>query len=295
MVRHGRRSSTSRWCAASTITPRPRIRFSPPPRPNPFCNCAGYFPPVGHRGARRWPSCKGWRRKRRTRSRCGSLSSITFRRHSATPSRRRRAMPVRASIISSISSTISVHPSRPATVWHPSTSLLDGYCSARSERDVCLDMKEQSTRLEEYQAALQFDQHALDEALVEQPSLFFEVARKFAVLISQRDQAEQAVKVVRAQVGLEVRREAQYEEDKVTVAEVEARVAAHRDVLEAQKVHHELAADAGTWGALKEAYQQRSYAIKSMVDLHVTGYFGATGSSSGSARVRDMHSEHVKR
>src|SRR4249920_533176 len=81
------------------------------------------------------------------------------------------------------------------------------------------------------------DEHALEEAARDQPEAFYRVSKKLAVLISQRDEAKQALATVEAEVDLEVRREALDNDEKVTEAEVKARLRVDRRIQGAQSEH----------------------------------------------------------
>jgi hypothetical protein len=153
-------------------------------------------------------------------------------------------------------------------------------------------------RIAELEEGLQIEEHALDEAIQEGPDLFYEVSKEYALTISRRDAMKQTIDELKAEADIEIRREGRDNGDKVTEKEIEARIRAHKPVVKAYSEYLRLSELAGQLGALKEAYQQRSYALKELSNLWVAGYFGNTDEIQSKPRQsvgRDRQAEVNRR
>jgi hypothetical protein len=155
------------------------------------------------------------------------------------------------------------------------------------------------TSIEELEKGLLIDEHALDEALLRQPDAFYRVSKRLAIAISERDYAKQALEEEEARADAHIRESAALEskgdkKEKLTGPEVKALVALDKDVLRASKQLLHLRAQVGMWQALKEAFNQRSYALKDLVTLHAMGYFGETGNSRATNLLKDREAANNK-
>jgi len=128
---------------------------------------------------------------------------------------------------------------------------------------------------------IRIDRDALDEYLIQQPQLYYEVSERLALAISRRDAQRDEVKVTESEVDEIVRQEAADEEKKITEAGVKEQVAQHRSVVAARKMLTRLETEIGRLSALKEAYSQRSHALRELCGLYAANYWG-----DGSGGVR---------
>jgi hypothetical protein len=135
---------------------------------------------------------------------------------------------------------------------------------------------------------LNIDIDNLDFALIKQPNQYFHVAQQHALAISRRDKLDHEMDVLKASLDREIRLEAIKTGEKITESQIKA-------AIERDKEHRALMfeylyakREADQWLALKDSYQQRSYILKDLVSLHVSGYFGeAVGAKErGDARKR---------
>lgn len=143
---------------------------------------------------------------------------------------------------------------------------------------------------EEMAGGIRIDPHALDECLIQQPDLFYRVSQKLALTISQRDAAKDELKVIESEVDEVIRADAEQEEKKMSETAIKAAVIVHADVKAQQRHLNDLNAQVGQLGALKEAYMQRSYALKELVSLYLANYYGdGSGGSNtkGGQAVKD--------
>lgn len=150
-----------------------------------------------------------------------------------------------------------------------------------------MDKKRLETRLA-------IDEYALDVALREHPDLFYQVASELALAISRRDEAKQEVDEVEATVDKELRRSAAMAGDKITEKEVESNKKLDKKVQTANDNFLEKRLEAAKWTALKEAYEQRSYALSKLVELHLANYSSDVGERSQKEASQNLKAAQVK-
>lgn len=147
----------------------------------------------------------------------------------------------------------------------------------------------------ELEDALRIDEHALEEALRDQPPLFYRVGSAYALEVSRRDAAKQALQDAEAAESLRVREEAREAEQKITEGEVAAKVQTSARVAAARARLQQLSESAGRLAALKEAFQQRSYALKDLAGLYVANYYGASEHTAAAGAARQRSADEARR
>jgi hypothetical protein len=151
------------------------------------------------------------------------------------------------------------------------------------------------TGIDYLESKLAIDEHALDEACVQQPDLFYRAAKSYALCVSQRDAAKQALSEVEARADSQIRHDGEVAGDKLKEREVESMVLLDRDVMAAKRVLAELNERVGILGALKEAYSQRGYVIKELAGLWVAGYYSETSASASNQDIQTMRADRARR
>ena len=124
-------------------------------------------------------------------------------------------------------------------------------------------------QLADLEEGLLIEEHDLDRALLEQPDLFYRVAKIHALLQSQKDQAKQRVAEAEATADLKIRvaLRKRDEKGKVTDKEVASQVRLDPVVRKAVSRLLNVSGASGQFLALKEGYEQRSYALKELCGL----------------------------
>lgn len=148
--------------------------------------------------------------------------------------------------------------------------------------------------LDELEKGLKIDEHALDEALQQQPDLFYRVSKTLAMLTSRRDAMKQEKETVEAQADLTIRRKHARDKDKATEGSIRAEIRLDREVIEVGNELLELANLVAQFAALKEAFQQRSYVLKDLVNLYTANYFGDSAGGSSRTRMRDHAADNYR-
>jgi CRP-like cAMP-binding protein len=144
--------------------------------------------------------------------------------------------------------------------------------------------------IKDLEHALSIDKNAIDEALLQQPDLFYRVSQQLAEAISLRDASKQKRDETEAEIDFNIRRLAETANQKTTESKIENEKRLNQKVIEASNelgLHNK---EVNKWAALKEAYIQRSHALKSLVELYIAGYFGSTVSNA-SERMKDNRAE----
>ncbi len=142
--------------------------------------------------------------------------------------------------------------------------------------------------IERLEPLLQIDENGLDEALISQPDAYYRVSRLLTLQISRRDAAKQLVEEAEAEADLEIRSRAQKADQKITENEIKSKKILDEDVKHAESELLALNRSVGQLQALKEAFTQRGYALKSLADLYIANYYSTNSSNSMSSHeVRD--------
>jgi hypothetical protein len=167
----------------------------------------------------------------------------------------------------------------------------------KSADDFEFDGEKKSDRLsiEDLEEGLRIDEHALDEALKQQPDLFYRVTKKLNLLVSRRDAMKQELSTVEAEVDIKIREKHRQADTKPTDKSVEAEKRTNREVMGIVDELINLNAQVAQWQALKEAFQQRSYVLKDLVNLYVASYFGDLTDSSQRNKISAERDREVVR
>jgi hypothetical protein len=144
---------------------------------------------------------------------------------------------------------------------NPNQIAFDNYISKSEER------------LKELKEALLIDRNDLDTELVHQPNLYYQVGEAFSEAISFRDEAKFNRDREAAELDRAIRREALDNNEKISEAQVANRVKENPSYYDYHERYLLLSKNAAFWEALKESFQQRSYAIKDLTQLWISGYY----------------------
>jgi len=144
------------------------------------------------------------------------------------------------------------------------------------------------------ESELSIDRHALDECLEKQPMLFYEVSKMLALTISQRDEAKQNLIMAESKADIKIRREAVNTGDKVTEREIDANKRLSPRVEEATASLNILQKNLHIVAGLKDAFEQRSRALKDMCGLYVSNYYSTASTGGASHQLKESHGEDAR-
>lgn len=158
-----------------------------------------------------------------------------------------------------------------------------------------MDKQPRLTDFERLERGLLFDQDDLDQVLIRQPQLFYEVGKQVANLTSQRDAWKQQLAEEEAKADARIRYEMSQDEDnKLREGEIKGKVLLSREVMATNKLLMECNKALGQWTALRDAYVQRAYILKDLANLYATNYFADSTVGYGARSVRNSDADRAR-
>lgn len=134
-------------------------------------------------------------------------------------------------------------------------------------------------------SSLRIDPDNLSEELVQQPQLFCDVARRYAMAVSERDAAKEQVSVARAKAYFVVREQLEDGGLKTTESAIAIQIELNKDYRAAMDRFQEAKLLADELAADKEAWQQRAYMLKDLASLYIAGYYGQSSVRGDASRA----------
>jgi hypothetical protein len=110
------------------------------------------------------------------------------------------------------------------------------------------------------------------------------VSKQLALEQSLRDAAKTDLAEAEAKADADIRHHFEVMDEKATEGKVNGAVRLSKSVIASTQLLHKRNLKVGQWTALKEAYVQRSYMLKSMIDLAQMNYYSEP---TGTRSVRD--------
>lgn len=155
-------------------------------------------------------------------------------------------------------------------------------------------MKQETITMEEARSLMKLDKNSLDTICETHSAIFDSVCVAFIESVNKRDTLKEAIDKVDATIGKNFRED--NKDGKVTEAKVQEHILLHPDHDEAITEYLEAKKEAELWGAIKEAYIQRSHRIKDLTELYGYGYFTVTSTKSSKAGkvTRDTLREKIQ-
>lgn len=149
--------------------------------------------------------------------------------------------------------------------------------------------------IDELQKALAIDRDALEDALLEQSDLLYRASQKLSLWISRRDATKQQLQIVEAKADEKIRHDAAVAGEKITEREVDAQKRLDPKVQllqdELSRHNHTLA----QFSNLKEAFQQRGYALKELVALWCANYYAQSSVDGSGSMIREHGAERARK
>lgn len=147
--------------------------------------------------------------------------------------------------------------------------------------------------LEDFEPLLKIDKDNLDEAIQQQPDLFYRVSMIVALWVSRRDTAKQNVATIEADVAYEMRTRCAAADKKITEAGVVETQRRDPSLQKANKDLIEINYQLQQWTAMKEAIGQRGFAMRELVELYVSNYYVASG-IKGADEAREIDADRAR-
>lgn len=134
-------------------------------------------------------------------------------------------------------------------------------------------------KIDEFRAYLKINKHALDDEIVQQPMLLYQVSEAFVEAVAQRDALKEALATIDARLDGSIRK--RLEDQKVTEAMVKNLVQTDVDHEEASTAYMEAKQQADVLGVLRDAFASRGYMLRDLVQLTAAGYYEQTSMRDG--------------
>jgi hypothetical protein len=150
------------------------------------------------------------------------------------------------------------------------------------------------SNLQHLEAALVIDENALEDALQAQPEAFYRVSKALAFAMSRRDAAKKTLEEVEATVDLNHRAIAAANDQKVTERALESMRILHSDVKIARDGYIAFEHKFNKLRALKDSFEQRSWALNKLVDLYIHNYYGETSHRVVDDTVKNLKSRQAR-
>ena len=143
--------------------------------------------------------------------------------------------------------------------------------------------------IEELEGLLKIDRADLDSEVERQPTLYYKVAAEAARLRSEVDAAKDRLDRTSAELDLLIRENALRDDEKITEGGVRSRVTTDKAYQAAITAFSKVKQQLDQTGALQEAFRQRSYMLRDLVELYISGYFTDAVIKGHANRARDNH------
>ena len=132
-----------------------------------------------------------------------------------------------------------------------------------------------SEELTEYQRDLAINEYALEIECADQPQLFMKWAERFAQAIFERDKAKQNLRVVTAEINLQIRNKEPeiYGLPKWTENAVQSVLDKHPDILAAEDAYLLKIKEVELLRSAKDAFQDRKFQLINLVSLRNAMYY----------------------
>jgi len=152
-------------------------------------------------------------------------------------------------------------------------------------------MKDFDETLASMEAGLQIDENALNDCLIQQPELYWKVAKQHAIATSDYDAAKKALADSQAEVDAEIRNIARNRNEKMTVGEIEATITRNPQVEKAARKIISVGHEVALLRALKESFSMRSEALKDLVKLYIASYYEESSQDKAQKNLREERIE----
>lgn len=123
--------------------------------------------------------------------------------------------------------------------------------------------------LDGFKRRLIIDKTALDDELIEQPSLFFEVSERLSYSKAERDEARRQRDLVAAEIKADLRED----DPKLSESRLNSMVEEDRNYRLARASYHEAEKLVSLWESMTDAVRSRGYMLRQLADLFVANYY----------------------
>jgi hypothetical protein len=156
-------------------------------------------------------------------------------------------------------------------------------------------MPRREATFEELEAALRLDRDALDTVIMEQPEVYYEVAKQLTLAISRADADKQALQEAEAEEYLKIRQQSIDDNVKRTEVAIAAELAVRPRLQELQREVADRASRVGLLRALEQAFRQRNDAIERTLRLHMSQFYDPIRVDRAARPLHIAEGEQIRR
>lgn len=137
----------------------------------------------------------------------------------------------------------------------------------------------------DFRDQLKIDKSAMDNELVKQPQLVYEVGRSYALAVSKRDSAKNDLKRTSVRVADEIK-----DDEKVSATEAAKRIVLKAEYMKGEAGLRILDRRVHEWDALRSAVNAKGFALRELADLLTRDMMetGAAKTTAQRARRRSV-------
>lgn len=147
--------------------------------------------------------------------------------------------------------------------------------------------------LDEAKDALRIEGDDIDRMLIEHPQLFHYVADAYELAVDRRDALKLELDELLATTDEDVRAEAHASGERMTESAISNRVRSAPEIQRLYRKHLSAKTEAARWGALKAAFEQRSHALRHIVD-RATAQLFSQGVQRGTGALRARRADETR-
>lgn len=141
-----------------------------------------------------------------------------------------------------------------------------------------------TVKLDILKAGLAIDKNSLDDILIHQPDLLYDIGLMYVQAVDIRDVLKSELAEKDAEICEEIREENKDVKPKLTEACLTNQVLMDDKHKRAYSKYSDAKREAAELGELKDAYSQRSYMIKDLCNLYINEYFIRSAESIGTVK-----------
>lgn len=142
---------------------------------------------------------------------------------------------------------------------------------------------------------LHIDKNSLDEELIQHAELYYNVASEAIHACDHRDQMKLELEQVKAEANLKLREDYNKKKLKFTEGLILAEALTDPLVQEVSQDYLDAKEKADQFNALRDAFSQRSYMLRELVQLYVSQYYAADSVVTENSTAKEVIQKEVRK
>ena len=146
--------------------------------------------------------------------------------------------------------------------------------------------------IEKAEALLRIDKDELDREVMQQPEIFYNVAKELVMAISLRDASSDKLDLVDAEIDADIRANST---EKLTEAKIKQMIIRDEEHIKASEDYLLSKNLVDRWAILKEAFVQRATMLRELASLTIAGFVVTSTVGQGSFVGREAKYEESRK